>query len=141
LFVEMEGECENSAGVLVPLNQFKCNSDIQFSLDYAEADCVSRPEFNCLDASPGTPSGSSQSGQAGQGGGQGSGSGGKKQPIVSDKNNVDSSKNKENKHSTRLPSSVESGSPSTLVSRLTVVVLSAVVASSSSLFSSSLLHQ
>jgi Leucine-rich repeat (LRR) protein len=123
-FVDMEGECENSAGVLVPLGQFKCNSDIQFSVEFAEAECVARPEFNCLDASGG--------------GGQAQvtpGSGGRKQPVVNDKNNIDSSKNKENKPSnqqvTRLPSSVDSAAATyNRVTCLVVTVVTAVTASS-----------
>jgi hypothetical protein len=43
-FVDLEGECENTAGVLVPLKQFKCNSN---DLDLVDDHCAKMSEYDC----------------------------------------------------------------------------------------------
>jgi Leucine-rich repeat (LRR) protein len=111
-FVDMEGECENSAGVLVPLSQFKCNSDIKFSLEFAEADCVARPEFNCLDTSGGVGV----------------------QPVENDKYTIVRGKSERNKQVIRLPSSVDNGAAVTAVASL-LTCLAAITVTALSLFS------
>lgn len=82
--MDLDGDCENSAGVLVPLSQFKCNSDILYNLDYIESDCQSRPEFNCLLDTPPQPAQPSHSGSGGSSGSGGGGGG--KRPITNDQN-------------------------------------------------------
>ena len=94
-FVDLDGECENSAGVLVPLGQFKCNSDIQFNVEYVEAECVAKKEYNCLELSSESDKG-------------GSGSGGSnRQPVVVD-NSSNNNRDKVNQV-TKLPNSSGDG--------------------------------
>jgi hypothetical protein len=50
-YADLEGECENSAGIKVNLNEYKCSSNsdnIEFSRQYLDAQCESEHgEFEC----------------------------------------------------------------------------------------------
>jgi hypothetical protein len=49
-FVDFEGDCEASDGVLYRISQFKCNeTESLVSAKYSEADCMTRFEYNCPD--------------------------------------------------------------------------------------------
>lgn len=142
-YVDLEGECENNAGVLVPLKQFKCNNNDLNSLEEVEANCASIVDYDCTQTDDSFSKSDSTSDN------NNNNNNNNKLPVLdnnsNNKNNANNNKNQEQSTSqrdksgiTKQPSSSLENNSNKMKSSINLIMFLSIITSLSSYFISNL---
>jgi Leucine-rich repeat (LRR) protein len=141
-YVDLEGECENNAGVLVPLKQFKCNNNDLNTFDEVETNCASMVEFDCSQTDDSSKSKTDS----------GSDNNNNRLPIIDNNSNNKNNANKNNKNQeqstsqrdkssiTKQPNSSLENNANKQLSSINLVMFLSIISSSSFLYISSAIY-